>query len=81
MEELGLSARALAAAIGVTPQTVINLIDESSAVSPAMALRLGTYFGNGPDLWMRLQADVDLWDTRQKIAAELSAIKPVKRSA
>lgn len=80
LEELGMTANALAVAIGMNRQTVLNLVAEEAAVSPAMALRLGKFFGNGAEVWMRMQADVDLWDTRQKIADALDAIKTVKHS-
>lgn len=80
LEELGMTANALAVAIGMNRQTVLNLLAEDAAVSPAMALRLGKFFGNGAEVWMRMQADVDLWDARQKIAGALDAIKTVKHS-
>jgi addiction module HigA family antidote len=81
LDALALTPYAAAKAIGVTRQTLHNLMDETAAVSPAMALRLGKFFGNGAELWMKMQADVDLWDTRQKIAEDLSKIRPAKRPA
>jgi plasmid maintenance system antidote protein VapI len=46
-----------------------------------MALRLGKFFGNGPDLWMKMQADCDLWAARQKLGGALDAIKTAKTPA
>ena len=40
-----------------------------------MALRLGKLMGGGPDIWMKMQADVDLWDAKQKIGGEIRKIK------
>jgi plasmid maintenance system antidote protein VapI len=39
-----------------------------------MALRLGKFCGNGPDLWLRMQATHDLWHARQSMAAKLDSI-------
>lgn len=80
LEALGMSVYAAAPQLGTTKQALGNLVAGKAAVSPAMALRLGTFFGNGPELWMALQADVDLWETRQKLAGELAGIKPVKKA-
>ena len=44
-----------------------------------MVLRLGKFFGNGPDLWMGLQADFDLREAREKMSAELAKIKPANK--
>jgi hypothetical protein len=44
-----------------------------------MALRLGTFFGNGPELWLGLQADYDIWQARQKLAGDLAKIKTPPR--
>ena len=43
-----------------------------------MALRIGKFCGNGPELWLRMQEAFDLWHARQSIAAELAKIKTVK---
>jgi antitoxin HigA-1 len=41
-------------------------------------LRIGKFFRNGPEIWMGLQADVDLWNAREKMKAELAKIRPAK---
>jgi antitoxin HigA-1 len=40
-----------------------------------MALRLGKFFGNGPEFWIGLQTDHDLWTARQRIGDEIARIK------
>jgi addiction module HigA family antidote len=49
-----------------------------SAVSTKMALRLGKYFGNGPQLWLNLQQDHDLWHAERALSGELGKIAQVK---
>ena len=47
-------------------------------MTPEMALRLSTYFRTEPSLLLTLQTDVDLWDARQKLKAELAKIEPAE---
>jgi antitoxin HigA-1 len=44
------------------------------AISPEMAVRLGKFCGNGPDLWLRMQAAYDLWHAEQSLREELEFI-------
>lgn len=81
LAELGLSNYAAAPLLGITKAALGNIVNEKSAVSPEMALRLGKFFGNGAEIWMGLQADIDLWDARQKLGPALEKIKPAKKSA
>lgn len=60
MRPLGLSAYRLSTDLGVPPIAVSQILRGKRAISPAMALRLGTYFGVEPAFWMALQAAHDL---------------------
>ena len=80
LAELGVSVNAAAQAIGVTRMMLGNLVNEKAALSPEMALRLGRYFGNGPEIWLKLQAEVDLWDARENLGKDLAKIKLAPRS-
>jgi addiction module HigA family antidote len=75
---LGMSVSDVAAALGVTRQTLHRILAGATAVSPEMALRLGKFCGNGPDLWLRMQEAYDLWHAERRIAGELASIKPAK---
>jgi antitoxin HigA-1 len=39
-----------------------------------MALRLGRFCGNGPGLWLRLQAAYDIWEARRALGKQLEKI-------
>lgn len=65
----------------VTRQQLHRLLAEESAVSPEMALRLGKFCGNGPDLWIRMQEAFDLWHARAKIGSEIEMIPTFKPAA
>lgn len=77
LPDYGLTVAGLARAIGVSRQTVNELLRERRAVSPEMALRLGRLFGNSPELWLNLQRAVDLWDANQAIREEVERIRPL----
>ena len=46
-------------------------------VSAEMALRLGRLCGNGPEIWLNLQAQYDLALARARSAAQLEAVEPL----
>ncbi len=72
-----LTVSAIADAIGVSRQTINEVLRERRAVSPQMALRLGRLFGNSPVFWLNAQREVDLWDAAQAIGAEVNRISPL----
>ena len=47
---LGKSKTEIARLLGVSRQTLYDILDEKQPVTPGMALRLGKLLGNGPDL-------------------------------
>jgi antitoxin HigA-1 len=72
---LNLPVLTAASALGVSRQTLHRILSGAAAITPEMALRIGKLCGNGPNLWIRMQAAYDLWHTERRIAAELAAIK------
>jgi len=77
MPDYDLSVSGLASALGVSRQSVNELVRERRAVSSEMALRLAKLFGNSPELWLNLQRSVDLWDAQAAIADQVRQIKPL----
>lgn len=77
LPDFGLTVAVLAEAIGVSRQSVNELLRERRAVSPDMALRLARLFGNTPEFWLNAQRAVDLWDTAVAIKKDVSRIKPL----
>jgi len=78
LPDFGLSVAALADALGVSRQTVNELLRGRRALSPEMALRLAQLFGNSPEFWLNVQRAVDLWDASQSLGESLCRIKPLK---
>jgi antitoxin HigA-1 len=65
IEPLGLTITDAASALGVTRQTLNNLVNERAAISTEMAVRLSKAFGSSPEMWLRLQANYDLAQLRR----------------
>jgi addiction module HigA family antidote len=83
VEELGMSARALAVRLGVPTNRVTGVLNETRSITPGTALRLAKLFGGGQDgarFWLNLQQAYDL--RRAELEAEqegyLEAIEPVR---
>ena len=63
---LGLSVTDAAAALGVTRATLSSFLNERSALSPDMALRLEKAFGPRMDTLMRMQNSHDIAAARRR---------------
>jgi len=72
-----LSVSGLADAVGVSRQTINELLRERRAVSPEMAIRLSRLFGNSPEFWLNAQRAVDLWDAARAIENDVARIQPL----
>ena len=77
LPDYGLTVSNLAVAIGVSRQSINELLRERRRVSPEMALRLARLFGNSPEFWLNAQQAVDLWDAEQAIQKDISRIRPL----
>jgi len=77
LPDYSMTPPAFAAALGVSRQTVNELLNERRAVTPVMALSLSRLFGNTPQFWLNAQAAVDLWEARKSSKAKLSRIRPL----
>jgi antitoxin HigA-1 len=73
LEELNLTATALARHINVPANRVTQIIQGKRAVTGDTALRLGHWFCNSPQFWLNLQSQYDLR------IAEAEAGKDVKK--
>ncbi len=75
--DYGLTVAGMAKGLGVSRQSVNELLRERRAVSPEMALRLGRLFGNSPEFWLNAQRAVDLWVASESIRDQVARIKPL----
>jgi len=72
MEELRLSARQLAMALGVTTNRVTAIVNETRTLTADTALRLARYFGTSPEFWLNLQSAYELRRAQQERGARIA---------
>jgi len=72
-----LTTSGLAEAIGVSRQSVNELLRERRAVTPEMALRLSRLFGNSAEFWLNAQRTIDLWEAKRAIHDDIRRIRPL----
>jgi len=74
----GRSVTEVARHLGVTRPALSRVLNGKAGISADMALRISEAFGTEPDLWLRLQAQRDLWVASRKKRAK---VKPLAVSA
>lgn len=77
LPDYGLTVSSFAKALGVSRQTVNELLRERRAVSPEMALRLSRLFGNSPEFWLNAQRAIDLWEASRNAKNKIERISPL----
>jgi antitoxin HigA-1 len=66
LPELQLSVNEAAEQLGVSRVTLSRVINGRSAITAELALRVGKWVGNGPEIWVRMQGQYDIWQARKK---------------
>ncbi len=66
----------LARALGISRQSLYDMLAEKQPVSPAMAVRLGTVFETSAASWLSMQTAFDLWHAERTV--DTSKMKPLK---
>ncbi len=62
--------------LGISRQVLHRILAEKLGVSPAIAVRLGKFCGNGPNLWLNMQTAYDLWHAEREV--DVAAIPTVR---
>ncbi|MGQ0457252.1 MAG: HigA family addiction module antitoxin [Hyphomicrobium sp.] len=76
---LKLSKTAIADHLGISRQMLYDLLAEKQPVTPQMAVRLGKLLGNGPTLWLNMQAAYDIWHAKREVdVSKIPTFKPKK---
>ena len=85
MTPLGVSRNKLARDIDVPVGRISDIVAGKRGVTPDTALRFAKYFGTTAELWLRLQADYDLFVARtttwREAEPKVAEFEPVTNSA
>jgi antitoxin HigA-1 len=69
----------IAAALGISRQSLYDILSEKQPVTPGMAVRLAAVFGTSSASWLRMQAAHDLWHAEREI--DTSKLQPLPRAS
>jgi len=82
LDELKLSANALAKALAVPTNRITAILNEQRGITADTALRLAKFFGTSPDFWMSLQSSYDVKKARVAVGQEIETnVKPREQLA
>ena len=79
LEPNDISGRELAVSLGVSASTLNRVLNGSTGISPAMALRLSKVLGRSAESWLAMQTNYDLWQARKTV--KLGRIKKLELTA
>lgn len=77
LPSLNLSVSEAARRLGVSRQQLHRILACTHPITTDMALRIGKFAGNGPNLWLRMQQSFDLWGAEHRLKDDLSKIQTV----
>ena len=68
MTEMKLNQTALAGKCKCSPRKINEIVNGKRGISPEFAIVLEKVLGTSAEMWVRMQADYDLWAARQNAA-------------
>jgi antitoxin HigA-1 len=74
----GKSKAEIARLLGISRQTLYDILACRQGVTPAVAVRLGKLFGDGPGIWLRMQVEHDLWKAQREMKDQIDKIETLR---
>jgi addiction module HigA family antidote len=68
MKEMGLTQTALAELCGCSHRKINEIVNQKRAISADFAIELEKAIDTTAEMWVRMQAEYDLWVAREKAA-------------
>jgi addiction module HigA family antidote len=68
MTEMSLNQTALAKLCQCAPRKINEIVNGKRGISPSFAIVLESTIGTTAEMWVRMQAEYDLWEARSKAA-------------
>jgi len=68
MKEMHLNQTQLAEKCDCSPRKINEIVNGKRAISPDFAIILEKVLGTTAEMWVRIQAEYDLWLARKKVA-------------
>ena len=64
----------IARMLGISRQTLYDILEERQPITAPMALRIGKLCGDGPEIWVAMQREYDLRMAERELASEIAKI-------
>lgn len=75
---LGRTKTEIAKLLGLSRQTLYDILAGRQPVTPTTAVKLGKLCGNGPALWVNMQMAYDLWQAEREVdVSNIPTLEPV----
>lgn len=71
---LGKSKTEIADLLGISRQTLYDVLNEKKPITPNLALRISKLVGGSAQIWLSMQQAFDLEETERRIKADLRKI-------
>lgn len=68
MSQMGLNQTALAKKCGCSARKINEIVNGKRGISPSFAIVLESTIGTSAEMWVRMQAEYDLWQARSNAA-------------
>jgi addiction module HigA family antidote len=78
LKPMGISQNAMARAIGVPPRAINEIVLGKRAITPAMSIRFGEFFGQSEGFWHGLQVECDFRALARKRRHLVAGITPAR---
>lgn len=78
LNPMGISQNAMARAVGVPPRAINEIVLGKRAITPAMSIRFGAFFGQSDGFWHGLQVECDFRALAKKRRQLIARIRPAR---
>jgi addiction module HigA family antidote len=69
----------IARSLGISRQLLYSIANEQAPITPEVAVRLGKLIGNGPEIWVNMQAAYDLWHAEREVdVSRVPTLEPLE---
>ncbi len=76
LKPMGISKSAMARSIRVAPRTLNEIVLGKRAITPAMSIRFGAFFGQSDEFWCGIQSECDFRSLHRKKEKLVSTVRP-----
>ena len=81
LKPMGISQNAMGRAIGVSPRAINEIVHGRRAITPAMSIRFGAFFGQSDQFWHGIQTECDFRRLASDKARLTDGVEPASKLA